>query len=64
MWDTFTVSYEGSTEWRPHMIAPKALKANELSEEQSKDDASLEDEEDNLFLRANSTTEGSKSKQQ
>lgn len=46
------------------MIAPKALKANELSEEQSKDDALLEDEEDNLFLRANSTAEASESKQQ
>lgn len=59
MWNTLTISYEGSTEWRPQMTSQKALKDDDLSKEQFEDDTSLEDEGVNLCLMADTTTKGS-----
>ena len=44
IWDTLTISYEGSTEWRPHTTTPTTLKVDKLIKEQSKN------EEANLCL--------------
>jgi len=64
MLDILSILYEGSTECGPQMIAPRALKVDELSKDQSEDDTSTKDEEDKLCLMANSTTQGLESKQQ